>query len=105
MYSIYSQCYNAKKTVEEIYDEEVLTICQDEAYMGLWQLHQVANILRRPVGIVYPKNVREDIRRDCNRIILPSEPTEKEPLHILWTPMDDEADDYKVCHFVPLIKW
>ena len=27
MYSIYSQSYNARKTVEEIYDEEVLTIC------------------------------------------------------------------------------
>ena len=105
MYSIYSQCYSHGKTVEEIYEEEVLTICQDEAYMGLWQIHQVANLLRRPVGIVYPMNVRKDIRHDCNRIIRPSEPTEKEPIYILWTPMDVNADDHRVCHFVPLIKW
>ena len=45
MYSIYSQCYRNGKPVEEIYNEEVLTICQDEAYMGLWQIHQVANLL------------------------------------------------------------
>ena len=30
---------------------------------------------------------------------------EKEPIHILWTPMDANADDFRVCHFVPLIKW
>ena len=69
MYSVYSQCYLNGKTVEEIYEEEVLTICQDEAYMGLWQIHQVANLLQRPVGIVYPMNIRKDIRQDCNRII------------------------------------
>ena len=46
MYNVYSQCYSNRKTVEEIYDDEVLMICQDEAYMGLWQIHQVANLLR-----------------------------------------------------------
>ena len=46
MYSIYSQCYRNGKPVEEIYNDEVLTICQDEAYMGLWQIHQVANLLQ-----------------------------------------------------------
>ena len=45
MYSVYSQCYSNQKTVEEIYEDEVLTFCQDEAYMGLWQIHQVANLL------------------------------------------------------------
>ena len=45
MYSIYSQCYRNGKPFEEIYNDKVLTICQDEAYMGLWQIHQVANLL------------------------------------------------------------
>ena len=45
-YSIYSQCYDPKKSIKEIYEEEILTICKNEAYMGLWQLHQVANVLK-----------------------------------------------------------
>ena len=90
MYSIYSQCYSNTKSVEEIYKEEVLTICQDEAYMGLWQIHQVANLLRRPVGIVYPMNMsgKTSITIATELFIL-SEPSEKEPIHIFWTPIDD----------------
>ena len=104
-YCMYSQCYGPGKSVEETYEDEVLTICNDQAYMGLWQIHQVANVLKRPIGMVYPIEVREDVRNDCNRMFLPSEPTEKQPIYILWTPMDANAANYKVIHFVPLVRW
>ena len=105
MYYMYSQCYDAKKSLEDVYEAEVLTIKEKDAYMGLWQIHQVANVLKRPVGIVYPSQVRRDLREDCNRIFYPRGPTEREAIYILWHPMDMAAPEHRVCHFSPLIKW
>ena len=38
-----------------LYKEEVLDVCKDSAYMGIWQIFQVANVIKRPITSVLPK--------------------------------------------------
>ena len=68
-YAMYSDNYRTQETlnVDIIYMQEVLDICKNGAYMGVWQLFQVANVIEYPVTYVYPEGGNANIRRDLNR--------------------------------------
>ena len=60
-YAMYSGAYNHVCTdiwnptvIEEIYKKELLILRRDKKYCGMWQMHQLANVLRRSVRSVYP---------------------------------------------------
>ena len=66
-YSQYSDNHNPHVAFNmlKLYKREVLDICFDGAFMGIWQIFQVANVIKRPITSVHPKignpNVREDL--------------------------------------------
>ena len=68
-YVQYSDNYNPHTTFDmvSLYKEEVLDICKDGVFMGIWQLFQIANVVKRPICSVHPNignpNVREDLHR------------------------------------------
>ena len=105
-YAQYSDNYNPHMAFNmlKLYKREVMDICCDGAFMGIWQIFQVANVLKRPITSVHPKignpNVREDLHRtvyciDDNYNLL-------RPLKIMWTPM--QVNGGRPCHFVPLLR-
>ena len=53
-YAQYSDNYNPHATINmlRLYKQEVLDICKDGAYMGIWQIFQVVNVIKRPVTSV-----------------------------------------------------
>ena len=59
--------YNPHATFDmvRLYKQEVLDICTDGAFMGIWQIFQIANVVKRPICSVHPNignpNVREDL--------------------------------------------
>ena len=55
--AMYSDNYRPHDTlnVENIYMQEVMDICKNGAYMGVWQIFQVANVIQHPVKLVYPE--------------------------------------------------
>ena len=73
--------------------------------MGIWQFHQAANVVRRPIGSVYLEGTNGTIRCHINKIILPFERclAEKQPIFIEWTPLHMTSKAYQVKHFVPLM--
>ena len=52
-----------------LYKQEVMDICIDSAYMGIWQIFQTANVLNRPVHTVFPNIGNENVIKDLNRTV------------------------------------
>ena len=60
-----------RKEVREVYRKELLNISRVGEFMGIWQFHQACEVLKRPLGTIYPQGTSPHIRNDLNRIILP----------------------------------
>ena len=66
-YAQHSDNYNPGNTFNmmRLYKREVLAICHYGAYMGIWQIFQIANVIKMPITSVHPNvgnpNVREDM--------------------------------------------
>ena len=105
--AMYASAYNPNENfdVVQIYKKEVLDMCQNGTYCGLWQMAQAANILRRPVTSVYPTKLHEGMLLDFNRSFycIDNKYNDRDPVLIMWTPMQVSANSYPV-HFVPLLK-
>lgn len=96
-----------KATIRKLYELEVLSVCKNGEFMGLWQLASLANVLSCPVVSVYPKYGSHTVRRDMHRIFYPFENVSKaNAVHILWTNTDGaekEEKEFTVNHFVVLM--
>ena len=105
--AMYSSSYNPCEELDivNIYKTEVLDICKNRSYCGLWQLAQCCNILRRPVMSVYPEGLHDGMRLDFNRLFycIDNKYNHREPVVIMWTPMQVSRNSYPI-HFVPLLK-
>ncbi|XP_052789160.1 uncharacterized protein LOC128223800 [Mya arenaria] len=91
--------------IRSIYEQEVLDICQNSVYMGIWQLFGLASVLGCNVQSVYPNLGNPHVREDLNRLIKPRGTETKERVHILWTTTrtDMLASNWVPNHFVPLL--
>ena len=102
---MFSEHYNPmlRLDTETLYNLELLDICKDGAYMGMWQILAAANILQHPICSVYP-DLRRIVRPDLNRRVYCYNEAlnTKRLLHIMWTPMSVNSQD--PCHFVPLLR-
>ena len=113
-YALVSPVFNSMKRDEQvmneenfrkIYQKEVMSMIRDRKWMGMWQIHQFANVVKRPIRVVYPmRNVRT--RCEYNRYIYPDGyvPTgdQQDELHVMWTSTNNVT--YDIDHFVPLLK-
>ena len=56
----YAQHYNPYATFNmlQLYKEEVLDICKDGTFMGIWQIFQIANVIKWPICSVHPKEIQ-----------------------------------------------
>ena len=105
-YAMYSDNYRPQEPldVQKIYMKEVLDICKDGAFMGVWQLFQLANVLHCPVRSVYPEGGNANIRLDLNQVMwcINENFNSTDPFVVMWTPM--QVGNGRPCHFVPLLK-
>ena len=51
-----------KRRITKIYLQELYNIRKPGQYMGIWQFHQAAEVLQRPVGSIYPGGMNQDLR-------------------------------------------
>ena len=88
-----------------LYKEEVLDICKDGTFMGIWQIFQLANVIKWPICSVHPNIGNPNVRKDLHRTVYCIDNTynAQSPLHIMWTPMQVNAGQ-RPCHFVPLLR-
>ena len=78
---------------------------RDFTFMGVWQLHHAVEAFRHPIISVYPWYTNRDIQKDINRVVLPinSLNDNKQPVHIMWTPLSRNDKHCDVKHFVALL--
>ena len=87
-----------------IYKDEMFLTRKSGEYMGMWHLVQAANILHRPIHVVFPYRGSEVYRNDCDRTVYPYEEEygSREGIYIMWTPM--VVGSNHVNHFIPMMK-
>ena len=88
-----------------LYKEEVLDICKDGTFMGIWQIFQIANVIKWPICSVHLNIGNPNVRKDLHRTVYCIDNTynAQSPLNIMWTPMQVNAGQ-RPCHFVPLLR-
>jgi hypothetical protein len=93
----------------QIFMEEIMKMRHEGAYMGIWQIAAAANVLHRPVVSVYPLYGGHTVRKDLNRVFLPTNTNKKydDAVHILWTRVwgksNIKAAKWNPNHFVTLL--
>jgi hypothetical protein len=112
-YAMYSEFYDPSSStklndeeVRELYRQEVMANRADHQYMGIWQIHAIAESLKRPVMSVYPSDRGLTVRPHLHRLVLPEQPCESVPMTILWTStrnQDWSLKNWRPNHFVPLL--
>ena len=88
---MYPDNYNPERElkVRAIYIQELIYICKDGAYMGIWQFFHLAHVLENSGCSVYPDGDNMNIRKDLNPKIFCKNETanSKQPINFMWTPM------------------
>ena len=113
-YSLVSPVFNLMPRDEQfmnavnfrkIYSKEALTMIEDRKWMGMWQLHQFANVVQRPLRIIYPMR-NTGMRAEYNRYIYPVGYNPRidiqDELCIMWTSTNNVT--HVIDHFAPLLK-
>ena len=113
-YSLVSPVFNLMPRDEQfmnevnfhkIYSKDALTMIEDRKWMGMWQLHQFANVVKRPLRIVYPMR-NTGMRAEYNRYIYPVGYNPRidiqDELCIMWTSTNNVTN--VIDHFAPLLK-
>ena len=107
-YAQYSDNYIPNTGVEldvvALYKQKVLDITKNRAFMGIWQVFQATNVLKRPIRSVFPHIGNENVIKDLNRTVycIDTRHNAKSPINIMWTPM--QVKNSRPCHFVPLLR-
>ena len=90
-YAMYSDQYVpgvhlTDNIVNIIYQSEVMKCAKLESFMGIWQIHALANVLKCPIMSCYPNFIASNLRNSLHRLIFPKEyDNTATPAHILWT--------------------
>lgn len=107
----YSSEYKAerlsKNNIAKIFEREIIQISRPGAWMGLWQIAALANVINRPVVSVCPKYGNQNQRQDMHRVFYPfNEEHDEEPAYIMWTNIGGKTyleKDFVLNHFVVLL--
>lgn len=107
-YAMYSGQYRGERlTPEEIqacFQRELLEICKPASFMGIWELHAIASILRCRIQSVYPTFGGCAVRNHLHRMICPRTLEQEEcPAAIMWTSTlgrSQPANNWTMNHFV-----
>lgn len=110
-YCMFSEKYipgtrTTRKAITKVFEEEVVAICVDKAYMGIWQLFAVSSVLHCKIFSVYPALGSALYQMTMNRLIPPIDDRHKESLGcVVWTSTrnDMTARNWLPNHFVPLV--
>ena len=102
----YSDNYNlyVEFNLKGLYEQEVLDICKDSVFCGIWQIFQACNVIHCPIQSIHPRIGNPNIREDLNRTVysIDNDYIIHESIKVMWTPM--QVKKTRPCHFVPLFQ-
>ena len=88
------------------YEQEVMDLRKDNTYCGIWQVHQMANVIHSGIHLVFPMQGLNTVRKDMNRMIFPSDVQGQHGQYlpyiiIMWT---KSSANSSINHFVPVVR-
>ena len=90
-YGQYSDNYNpyVQFNLKRLYEQEVLDICADGAFCGIWQIFQACNVIQCPIQSIHPRIGNPNVREDLNRTVycIDNEYNTRESIKVMWTLM------------------
>lgn len=91
--------------IKDIYRREIKKITKEKTYIGIWQIHSLASVLKIPICSIYPDHGNPVVRGHLNRIVYPRNPESAIVANILWTTTRiDMNNNYWVPNqFVPVL--
>ena len=94
-----------EQSIRTVYHCDIIANARDFTFMGVWQLHHAAQAFRHQIISVYPRYTNREVRNDINRVVLPinSMHHNKQPVHIMWTPLSRNDKHCDVKHFGALL--
>ena len=84
------------------YKNEVMSLTKDFQECGIWQIHQAASVLGRPIHTIFPNCVLLNLRKDHNWLVLPRRMITNENVYVMWT--QSSMNSLQFNHFVPLVR-
>ena len=93
-------------SIRKVYENDVMRIARCGGYMGIWQFHQAAQVIKIPIGSVYPDRTNPNVRKDLNRMIFPRNSAfhNLNPVYVMWSPLSIQSQAHDVKHFVVLLQ-
>ena len=97
--------------IQNVYEEELVHLSSVGAYGSIWQIHQLASVMGRPIYSIYPEFpgvVSPGIKKQrdtYNRVLFPRQVDLQGQItaHIMWTPSIHTEGRQNVNHFVPVV--
>ncbi|KAK3715465.1 hypothetical protein RRG08_003194 [Elysia crispata] len=94
--------------IKQLYEREVMDLCRDKSYMGIWQMFALATVLKMPIRSCYPSlgiSCPTLVRKHLNRLILPRIQVSNDEAAIMWTSTRTDMLPYNWVpnHFVPIL--
>ena len=102
----YSSDVASRINIEAQMQGVIMSAIKDGDYCCVFQVMAAANVLKRPVALVYPTYGGATVHGDLNRIFLPRVQTIDEPIHVFFTSTEgimQEEINFRVNHFCLLL--
>jgi len=74
-------CKLSDVKIRTIYRKEIESVIKDKTYMGIWQIHALASVLKTPIFSCYSCLGNLNIRRNLHRLVKPVEECRDEPTY------------------------
>lgn len=114
VYAQYSDYYIAgvdltEHAIRTVFENEILSICQRGSYIGIWQIHALATVLKSCIFSVHPVYGSFNTRKHLHRKIIPINGSLKEHnrmLQIMCSNVNGKGVQEALWapnHFVPLL--
>ncbi len=97
------------RSIEEAYENEVLSLCHKGAYSGVWQFFQSANIINTAIMGIFPSSSEPSYQQHFQRLFLPSNGNKEETFQnnkfvsVMWTATNTNSLAFN--HFVPVVRY
>ena len=95
-----------RSDVKQVFEKEVIYAIRPSAYLSMFHVVALANVLKCSVQSVYPKYAGHLLRDEYHTLIQPQNLEDSEILHIMWSStsgMRQRESQWVPNHFVPLV--
>lgn len=100
-----------KQAIKKLYEDEVMSIIESGSYMGIWQIHAIATIIKSKLKSIFPIYGGATVREHLNRLISPRDKqnsSDGRSRVLMWTNTNGKTEresDWSTNHVVVCVRY